>query len=185
VPPGRGKDAALAAYAKRSIWLVDRLGGQLRARAATTPVLVCVEDVQWADPLSRFALRTLPARLAGSPVVWLVSSRTDVGSVAANLVADVADQVPVLRIPLTGLPLRVLIVIAADRLGRPPGPVMRGLIAGAGGNPGLVVSLAASPPVGGEVPARLIEDVRRRLRSLPAGTRAHFNAELFAFLAAS
>jgi ATP/maltotriose-dependent transcriptional regulator MalT len=32
--------------------------------------------VQWADRLSRYALRSLISRLAGQPVVWVLASRS-------------------------------------------------------------------------------------------------------------
>jgi hypothetical protein len=32
--------------------------------------------VHWADRLTRFALRILPGRLAASPVVWILTSRS-------------------------------------------------------------------------------------------------------------
>ena len=57
------------------MWLVDRIASLLADLAARTPVLIVIDDAQWADPVTRFALDTLPSRLAGSPVVWLIASR--------------------------------------------------------------------------------------------------------------
>ncbi|WP_200214342.1 ATP-binding protein [Micromonospora coerulea] len=104
---------ALAAHAALPIWLVDRLTDQLRARATVTPILICVEDLQWADAVTRYALRVLPAQLVSSPIAWLLSSRLPIDALA--------DDVAVHAIPLGPLPLSV---------------------AGAGGNPLLAVALA-------------------------------------------
>src|SRR5271155_6273776 len=47
--------------------LVDRAAGHLRAAASIHRVLIVVDDVHWADPVSRYALRVLISRLAGWP----------------------------------------------------------------------------------------------------------------------
>ncbi|MDZ5447369.1 AAA family ATPase [Micromonospora sp. 4G57] len=90
---------ALATYASRPIWLVDRLTGQLRARATATPILICVEDLQWADAATRYVLRVLPAQLVSSAIVWLFSSRLPLDAIA--------DDVAVHEILLGPLPLSV------------------------------------------------------------------------------
>ncbi len=61
--------ADLARNQDQRIWLVERLAEAIEARAGSAPVLIGLDDVQWADPLSRFALRQLPARLRTSPVL--------------------------------------------------------------------------------------------------------------------
>ena len=37
------------------------------------PVLVCLDDLQWAHPGTLLALRTLPRKLARSPVAWILA----------------------------------------------------------------------------------------------------------------
>ncbi|GAA2522283.1 hypothetical protein Ahu01nite_068330 [Winogradskya humida] len=101
---------ALAAYASQPIWLVDRLAGQLRARAATTALLVCVEDLQWADAVTRYALRVLPGQLAASPIVWTLTSR-----IPLDLVAD---DVPVQEITLGSPEPLTAVVLAQQRVQR-------------------------------------------------------------------
>ena len=70
----------LAALHDRPLWLVDRLVSILEQRAAAGPVLVALDDFQWADPGTVFALEVLPERLADSPVVWVLSTRANEGS---------------------------------------------------------------------------------------------------------
>ncbi|MGA7745641.1 MAG: hypothetical protein WCA52_01380, partial [Candidatus Aquilonibacter sp.] len=41
----------------------------------TTPVLIALDDIQWADRLTLSCLRLMPLRLAGSPIVWVLSVR--------------------------------------------------------------------------------------------------------------
>lgn len=69
--------ADLAGHHDQRIWLVERLAQLIEERSAGTPVLIAVDDVQWADPLSRFALSVMPARLLSSPVLWLLTGRND------------------------------------------------------------------------------------------------------------
>jgi hypothetical protein len=59
----------------RQLRLVDRLAGLLESLAASGPLLVAFDDVHSADPLSVFALRILPGRLARLPVVWAKRAR--------------------------------------------------------------------------------------------------------------
>src|SRR3954452_8271820 len=54
--------------------LVDRTAGHLARLADGLRVLVAVDDVQWADRVSRYALRALITRLVGVPVVWILTS---------------------------------------------------------------------------------------------------------------
>ena len=56
-------------------WLLEELESLLEEAALASPVLVCIDDVHWADGGSLAALRTLPPRLAHLPIIWLVSFR--------------------------------------------------------------------------------------------------------------
>jgi AAA ATPase domain len=67
--------ASLAPLYGQTLWFVDQLAAVIEKLAHQTPVLIAVDDMQWADRLSRFAVRLLPARSAGSPVVWVLVSR--------------------------------------------------------------------------------------------------------------
>jgi hypothetical protein len=61
--------AGLAPLHHQPLWLVDRVASVLAERSARTPLLIVIDDAQWADPVTRFALDTLPGRLAECPVV--------------------------------------------------------------------------------------------------------------------
>ena len=67
---------ALAELTRNPLVLVDRAAGHLQTVTATDRVLIAVDDVQWADPVSRYALHSLIPRLAGRPVVWVLASRS-------------------------------------------------------------------------------------------------------------
>ncbi|MFD9571243.1 ATP-binding protein [Streptomyces sp. NPDC059982] len=161
--------ADLAGHHDQRVWLVERLAQLIEERSAGTPVLIGVDDVQWADPLSRFALSVMPARLLSSPVLWLLTGRSD---------PELYRQGP----RTTTLPLRPLSDTALAELGRDvlggdvPKKVAE-LLDGAGGNPFLaaemLTGIAASGADAPEPPERLVRGVRDRLADLRPDT-LHF-----------
>lgn len=127
--------ASLAPLYDKPLWLVDRIGAMLEELALRTPVLIAIDDVQWADRLTRFALRVLPARLAGSPVVWVLTSRWTPTGPVQEIVAGTDDVTAVTRISLGPLSARDIDDLAADRMGQAPAESTRSLLDGVGGNP--------------------------------------------------
>ena len=93
--------------------------------------MIAVDDVQWADRLSRYALRSLISRLAGRPVVWVLASR----SAASGITASAADTVGVEHIRLAALPRDAIAEIARDRLGNTLTDRVDELLDAVGGNP--------------------------------------------------
>jgi DNA-binding CsgD family transcriptional regulator len=127
--------ASLAPLYDNPLWLVDRISALLEELAAHTPVLIASDDVQWADRLTRFALRVLPARLAGSPVVWAVTSRWVPSDPLDELIAGTDDATTVTRITLGPLTFNDITEIASDRLGAEPTAQTLATLGGVGGNP--------------------------------------------------
>ncbi|WP_188188469.1 helix-turn-helix transcriptional regulator [Nonomuraea sp. SYSU D8015] len=149
--------SGLVSLYDRRLWLVDRMAALLEERAMRGPVLIVVEDVQWADPLTMFALRVMPGRLTGSPVVWVLTTRSRTPLSAEEIVLRPLSQ-------------EAIEEVAVDRLGEPPDGRLRELLRGAGGNPFLAVELLdglAAGQMDGELPAGLVLGVRGRLESLP------------------
>ncbi|MGC2129325.1 MAG: ATP-binding protein, partial [Candidatus Aquilonibacter sp.] len=66
----------LAPLRDQPLWLIDALIAILEERSMQTPILIALDDIQWADRLTRSCLRLMPARLAGSPIIWALSVRT-------------------------------------------------------------------------------------------------------------
>lgn len=149
--------ADLAPLRDSPLWLVDRVAVLLEERALDAPVLVGVDDLQWADGLTRFALRILTARLTGSPVVWLLAGRSVEGR---------ADQ----RIALGPLDAVGIEELARDRLGSSPDRRTAALLGRVGGNPFWAVRVldAAWDDADGDLPAEVVLGVRRRMPSLSA-----------------
>ncbi|MFB0626302.1 AAA family ATPase [Streptomyces sp. AB3(2024)] len=161
--------ADLAGHHDQRIWLVERLAQLIEERSAGTPVLIAVDDVQWADPLSRFALSVMPARLLSSPVLWLLTGRND---------PEPYGQGPrTTTLPLRPLSDTALAELARDVLGGDVPTQVAELLDGAGGNPFLaaemLTGIAASGAEAPEPPERLVLGVRDRLADLRPDT-LHF-----------
>ena len=62
-------------------WLLQDLQAMLeRAALGDGPLLISLDDLQWADSGTAAALRALPVRLAGMPIAWILAFRSDQGS---------------------------------------------------------------------------------------------------------
>jgi DNA-binding CsgD family transcriptional regulator/tetratricopeptide (TPR) repeat protein len=129
---------ALTKLLDNPLVLVDRAAGHLETVAATHRVMIVVDDVQWADPISRYVLRSLIPRLAGWPVVWVLASRSRIDGVSISA----ADMVEVEHISLGPLPRSAITDIAQDRLGHRVSDDEQELLDAAGGNPFLATQIA-------------------------------------------
>jgi DNA-binding CsgD family transcriptional regulator len=153
--------------------LADQIASQLENAVSTGPLLLAIDDLQWADRISRFLVRGLVARLAGLPVVWLLASREE------DLSRDPTgyDRNRVEHIRLGPLSTPDLAAIAQDRLGRIPDERIRGFLEAAGGNPFLatqIIDSVARSATRGEadsVPAEFAAAVAHRVAALADAPR--------------
>ena len=67
----------IAEEAGKPLLLADLIASRLEDLAAVEPLLIAIDDLQWADRVSRFLVRSLMSRLAGQAVVWVFASRDD------------------------------------------------------------------------------------------------------------
>jgi DNA-binding CsgD family transcriptional regulator len=152
--------------------VVERLRTNLEKRAGAGPVLVSVDDLQWADSTTLTALRMLTWHLGCHPVAWLLARRsTGHDGAVRRALGPLEDDAPA--------------EIVIDLLGTLPDPDLLALAAGAGGNPYLLTELLTGLRDEGAVrirdgrarlsstrlPVRVRAAVRRRLGALQPGTR--------------
>ena len=132
-----GEYAQIVELAGQPLLLAERIAAVIECAAAAGPVLVSLDDWQWADQVSRFIMRTLPGRLIGLPVVWLFASRDD------DALADLAGPDPgsIDHIQLAPLTSADLAAIAQDRLGHAPDERTLSFLAAAAGNPLLATQI--------------------------------------------
>ncbi|MDG4821413.1 LuxR C-terminal-related transcriptional regulator [Asanoa sp. WMMD1127] len=160
--------AELDGLADHPLVLIDRVGTRLERVARLAPVLIEIDDVQWADQLSRLALRVLPDRLAGNPVVWLFATRDPTDELVT---ASTAVRTEI--IPLGPLAPTDVAAIARDRLGHPASPATQRMLDGVGGNPFLVNQILDGVSHGdadGVPPAGFVRAVEAALDALPDRT---------------
>jgi DNA-binding CsgD family transcriptional regulator/tetratricopeptide (TPR) repeat protein len=128
--------------------LADCIASRLEELALVQPLLIAIDDLQWADRVSRFLLRSLVSRLVGLPVVWMFASRDD----AIGIDLTGYDIVRHEYLQLAPLATQDLAAMARDRLGRVPDERTRRYLDATGGNPFLATqiidSLARSAAVG-------------------------------------
>ena len=110
----------LAPLRDQPLWLIDQLIAILEERSMRTPILIALDDIQWADRLTLSCLRMMPARLAGSPIVWALSVRSEDRSLADVRVELTRDLVRVEELPLGPLDERAIAEIANFHLGGAP-----------------------------------------------------------------
>jgi predicted ATPase len=151
----------------------------ITALAATAPVLLALDDVQWLDLPSARALEFALRRLESRPVVVLATLRTGepVGR-APLLPALPAERVR--RVVLGSLSLGALYRVLEQQLGHGlPRPLLVRVQAATGGNPFYALEIvraiqAEGPPAPGQalpIPRDLRELAAARLRRLPTRAR--------------
>src|SRR5277367_210562 len=71
-PPGLHAASALP---EQRYWLLQDLQEMFEQAALDGPMLVCLDDMHWADGGTAAALRILPPRVAMLPIAWLIAFR--------------------------------------------------------------------------------------------------------------
>jgi DNA-binding CsgD family transcriptional regulator len=163
----------ISALIAEPLLLVDRIASHLARLAGGQRLLIAVDDVQWADRVSRYALRALISRLVGLPVVWVLVSRSD----DVGLVVSAADSVDVEHIRLGPLADPAIADIARDRLGPNHDGRVGQMLGAAGGNAFLAVQIIDGMAQHDEtagvdgIPAQFRSAVRRRLTDQSVAAR--------------
>ena len=119
---------------------IARIEDLLETAARQGPLLVCLDDAHWADELTIAALRVLPARLHGQPIVWGVSFLARRSSDLLDLAAHASA--PTVRRRLDTLDDRSAERLITDVVQAVPAPELLVFARRAGGNPALLVELA-------------------------------------------
>ena len=177
---------ALDGSREELFWLLQDVQTLMERAALRQPLLVCLDDVQWADAGCGFALRMLTQWLAPLPVAWLIAVRPNQGAPQIRRALAELTTAGAATIRLTPLTASAVAEVAADVLGAPAGGDLLRTLADVQGNPFLIVDLLAGlreenlvRVVDGRarlaenrVPHRLEDSMRRRLsRTTPAGER--------------
>ncbi len=165
-------------------WLHQDLQTLLEGYALQTPLLLCIDDLHWADSATTAALRALLPRLAAVPVAWAIgyrpSERSDgpvgpvgqLGSAATRIVLG----------PLEG---PAVAQVARDAMQAEPDDALLEMAGRARGSPFLLTELLAglreeqlvriesgrAELLGDRPPHRVSESMRKRLTRLSEPAR--------------
>ena len=113
----------------------------LEGTAAVAPVLVCLDDLRWADSGTLAALRALPPRLESVPVAWILAARAiQPGGALDDLVEQLASR-GARRIILEPLTPDAVAELASEVMEARPDQALLELAADAAGNPFFLVEL--------------------------------------------
>jgi DNA-binding CsgD family transcriptional regulator/tetratricopeptide (TPR) repeat protein len=134
-------DAAQAGGPEVWMPVVHQIGTLLRRRVAESPVLVSLDDLQYADPATLFALHHLPRQLLHRPLAWLLARRTFAPRGPAGALFDLLRDDGAARLILPPLDEQAWTGMIADLLGAVPDTALVKLASGAAGNPLLLAEL--------------------------------------------
>jgi DNA-binding CsgD family transcriptional regulator len=166
-------------------WMLQDVQALLEQAALRQPILICLDDLQWADSGTRAAIRSLPPRLASLPVGWVLAFRPAQAGSDLRRAADEVLRAGAGKTVLGRLDRAAVAEVGADVLGAAPDDSLLALAEGAQGNPfylmellsGLreehLVSLDAGHATLVEVrlPLRVRESMRRRLARMSPAAR--------------
>jgi DNA-binding CsgD family transcriptional regulator len=166
-------------------WLLQDLQAMLERRALDGPVLISLDDQQWADSGTAAALRALPVRLADLPIAWILAFRSDQGSAQLLSAIEHLDHSGAERIVLGPIDEAAVSKVAEDVIGAEPDEVLLDLVRGARGSPFVLTEILSglrdeklirvvagqAELVGGRLPRRIGVTMRERLRGLSAPAR--------------
>ncbi|MFD9735620.1 helix-turn-helix transcriptional regulator [Umezawaea sp. NPDC059074] len=158
---------ALAPLTAQPLWLAEHLAALLERRAERDPLLLVLDDAQWADPLSTFALRVLVPRLAASPITWLLATREVDNGPVDHVLANTDHATCIALPPLSD---SAASEIAKDHLGHRADQDLTRRLHSAAGIPFLLVQLLTGilDPTAGS----LSDGIRRRTATTSDDCRA-------------
>lgn len=144
--------------------------------AADGPVVLTIEDLQWADPASADLLRFLVDRARVGRILLLVTARTDEADAQGRLrrlLTDLARRAGTTWLDLGPLDRAgIAAVLRAGTGAAPTGGLVDDIARRSGGNPLLAEGLAAAHLEGSDLPTGLREAMRVRLDGLADSTTA-------------
>jgi DNA-binding CsgD family transcriptional regulator/lipopolysaccharide biosynthesis regulator YciM len=163
--------------------LVEDILGLIERDALVKPLLIALDDLQWADDSTLLVLNHLCRRIAHMPVC-VVATRRPGTALSADQFEEVAADPATDRLRLSPLSEEDVALLATQLLGVTVAPGLKRLLAKTGGNPFFVTELLAalredrSIDFGGSAADVALVDARpelrmvilRRLRGLAAET---------------
>ena len=120
-------------------WLAEARS-RLELRAASVPVLVCLDDLHWESQATLAALRSLQRDLCRQPLAWLLARSSTVRCGADHLFS-LLERDGAVRVTLGPLAEDVTVMMLTDAFGAAPDPGLIALARDAAGSPSLLTEL--------------------------------------------
>jgi DNA-binding CsgD family transcriptional regulator len=122
--------------------VLDVLGESLERAAAQNPVMVLLDDLQWADQATVGALGWLPEQLFSYPIVWLLARRPLPGSSLLDALITRLDGLGARHLPLGPLDAAATLALANEVAGGQMDVDAYDLLSATGGNPLFIVEVS-------------------------------------------
>lgn len=165
--------------------LIDHLGELLEEYAAERPMLIAMDDLQWADEFTALMLRILVPRLGSSAALWLLARRHQPGHDSAGEALDRLIEEGARRIRLDPLSAVAVREMCENVVRAVPDDTVLGLAQRAAGNPFLLEELltllmqdgqirvadGTASALPGDLPPDFVTAVNRRLSDLSIDAR--------------
>ena len=123
---------------------VDAFLDLVEAPAGRGPLVLGLDDLQWADPSSLLTLGALARRHTVGPVALVASLRPLPGGRELERMLEAFDAAGARRLALGQLDREAVAELVAEAVAAEPGPRLMAEVAAAGGNPLFVTELVAA-----------------------------------------
>ena len=133
--------STLHAAPEQRYWRLQDLQSLLERAAMDNPLLIFLDDAQWADSGTAAALRALPPRLASLPIGWVVAIRPDHGAGQLRSTVEYLADEGAEWLMLEPLSEAAVTQVARDVMQAEPDQALVRIAGEAGGNPFLLVEL--------------------------------------------
>jgi len=163
----------------------DVILGLLEKLASAGPVLVTIDDIQWADPGTLQAFMSMPRLLAAYPLSWMLAMARSPHTGGAERLFDLLERDGATRVVLGPLDDEAQLALVTDVLGAVPDATLTELAASASGNPfilteafrglldenAITISEGRASLASAQVTERIQTVARDRLKGLSPGAR--------------
>ena len=170
----------LRAQPEQRFWLLRDLQALLELAALESSLLIAVDDAHWADGGTAAAIRTLPMRLVGLPIAWVIALRPPREATPLVSALEELKREGAPTIVLGPLDDAAVARVAGDVLSARPDESILEQLAAADGSPFLVVETLLglqeedrirvvddrAELIDGDVPRRVHVKMRERLGRL-------------------
>ena len=172
---------SLHARPEQRFWLLRDLQQLLERAAVESPLLIAIDDAQWADNGTIAAIRSLAMRLVGMPIAWVIALRPPRETTPlVAMLEQMRQEGGAPTITLGPLDDEAVVRVAADMLHAQPDQAILDQLAAAEGSPFLVVETllglqeeerlhivdGRASLIHGGLPRRVHEKMRERLGRL-------------------